>query len=283
MDRLAVFDQHRPLLFSMAYRMLGTRADAEDVLQESYLRWQNAAVEEVRSPKSYLTAIVARLALDSLKEARRKRETYMGTWLPEPVFDPRPADPVEMSESLSIAFLHVLETLSPVERVAFLLREIFGEDYPTVASILETTEANVRQLVTRARKHLADRRPRFGVDRTRHEAVLRRFVQSCATGDTCALTEMLKEDVVAYSDGGGKAKAAINPIYGIDKVTRFLLGVSAKFVTGAQGEISEVNGEPALVLRLPDALLGVLTLDLDSDGRIRGIYYVANPDKLQVN
>jgi RNA polymerase sigma-70 factor (ECF subfamily) len=280
-DRLATFNEHRPLLFSMAYRMLGTRADAEDVLQEGYLRWQNAPVEEVRSPKSYLTAVVSRLALDSLKEARRKRETYMGTWLPEPVFDPRPSDPVEMAESLSIAFLHVLETLSPAERVAFLLREIFGEEYATVASILETTEANVRQLVSRARQHLADRRPRFGVDRPHHEAVLRRFIQSCATGDTSALAEMLKEDVVAYSDGGGKAKAAINPIYGLDKVTRFLLGVSSKLVTGAQGEITEVNGEPALVLRLPGSLLGVLTLDLDGDARIRGIYYVANPDKLR--
>lgn len=224
--------------------------------------------------------MVSRLALDSLKEARRKRETYMGTWLPEPVF-PNPPDPVELSESLSIAFLHVLETLSPAERIAFLLREIFGEEYSTVASILETTEANARQLVTRARQHLADRRPRFGVDRARHEAVLRRFVQSCVTGDTSALTEMLKEDVVAYSDGGGKAKAAINPIYGLDKVTRFLLGVSSKFVTGAEGEITDVNGEPALVLRLPDSLLGVLTLDLDPDARIRGIYYVANPDKLR--
>jgi RNA polymerase sigma-70 factor (ECF subfamily) len=280
-DRLATFNEHRPLLFSMAYRMLGTRADAEDVLQDSYLRWQNAPVEEVRSPKSYLTAVVSRLALDSLKEARRKRETYMGTWLPEPVFQ-APPDPVELSESLSIAFLHILETLSPAERVAFLLREIFGEEYATVASILTTTEANVRQLVSRARQHLADRRPRFGVDRTRHEAVLRRFVQSCVTGDTSALAEMLKEDVVAYSDGGGKAKAAINPIYGFDKVTRFLLGVS-KFVGDATGEITEVNGEPALVLRLRDSLLGVLTLDLGDDARIRGIYYVANPDKLRTS
>jgi RNA polymerase sigma-70 factor (ECF subfamily) len=280
MDRLETFNEYRPLLFSMAYRMLGTRADAEDVLQEGYLRWQKAPVEEVRSAKSYLTAVVARLSLDSLKEARRKRETYMGTWLPEPVFDPRPTDPVEMAESLSIAFLHVLETLTPAERVAFLLREVFGEEYAVVAEILESSEPNVRQLVTRAKKHLAERRPRFDVDRARHEAVLRRFVVSCATGDTSALAAMLKEDVIAYSDGGGKAKAALNPIYGIDRVTRFLLGVSAKFMTDVKSEIREVNGEPALVLRLPEAMLGVLTLDLDGDERIRGIYYVANPDKL---
>jgi RNA polymerase sigma-70 factor (ECF subfamily) len=283
MDRLETFNEYRPLLFSMAYRMLGTRADAEDVLQEGYLRWQKAAVEEVRSAKSYLTAVVARLSLDSLKEARRKRETYMGTWLPEPVFDPRPGDPVELAESLSIAFLHVLETLTPAERVAFLLREVFGEEYAVVAEILETSEPNVRQLVTRAKKHLAERRPRFDVDRARHEAVLRRFVQSCATGDTSALAAMLKEDVIAYSDGGGKAKAALNPIYGIDKVTRFLLGVSAKFMTNAKGEIGEVNGEPALLLLLPDAMLGVLTVDLAEDEKIRGIYYVANPDKLRAS
>src|SRR5258708_2932372 len=230
----------------MAYRMLGTRADAEDVLQEGYLRWQKAPLDEVRSAKSYLTAVVARLSLDSLKEAGRKRENYMGTWLAEPMFDPRPHDPVAMAESLLIAFLHVLETLTPAERVAFLLREVFGEEYAVVAEILKTSEPNVRQLVTRAKKHLAERRPRFDVDRARHEAVLRKFVVSCATGDTSALAAILKEDVIAYTDGGGKAKAALNPIYGIDKVTRFLLGVSAKFMTDGKGEIGEGNGKPAL-------------------------------------
>jgi RNA polymerase sigma-70 factor (ECF subfamily) len=262
----------------MAYRMLGTHADAEDVLQEGYLRWQRAPLEEVRSAKSYLTAVVARLSLDTLNSARRKRETYVGTWLPEPVFEASPQDPVELAESLSLAFLHVLETLSPAERVAFLLREIFVEDYAAIAAILDTSDANVRQLVTRARKHLAERRPRFPVDPRQHEEILRRFTRACATGDVDSLSGILMQDVVAYTDGGGKANAAINPIYGQDRVTRFLLGVSRKLGT-ATGRIATVNGEPAVVLSQDGRTLGVLTLDLAGE-KIRGVYYVANPDKL---
>jgi RNA polymerase sigma-70 factor (ECF subfamily) len=279
-DRLAQFDELRPLLFSLAYRMLSSRADAEDVLQECFLRWQSANTDEIRSPKSYLTTVTARLSLDALKAAHRKRETYVGPWLPEPLIDQPVTDSIEMAESLSIAFLHVLETLSPVERVAFLLREVFDVSYAEVAAILETTEANSRQLVARARKHVREKRPRFTVDRERHAAVLRRFLTACASGDLTELVTQLKDDVIVYTDGGGKG-AAPNPIYGVDKVKRLLLGLARKAPPGlAGGYPADVNGEPGFVFTLDGKINSVLTLDLDEDGRIRTVFFVMNPDKL---
>src|SRR5262252_6613031 len=194
MDREAQFQDLRPLLFSLAYRMMGTRADAEDVVQDAYLRWQSAVGEDVRSPKSYLTTVVSRLALDGLKSAYRKRETYVGPWLPEPVVEPLGTRPMEMAESLSMAFLRLLESLSPAERVAFLLREVFDASYEEVAAALETSEANSRQIVTRARKHVQDHRPRFHVDRDRQAAVLREFLTACANGDTARLTSLVAQD-----------------------------------------------------------------------------------------
>jgi len=279
-DRLAQFDELRPLLFSLAYRMLSSRADAEDVLQESFLRWQSAETGEIRSPKSFLTTVVARLSLDALKAAHRKRETYVGPWLPEPLIDRPVADSIEMAESLSMAFLHVLETLSPVERVAFLLREVFDVSYAEVAAILETTEVNGRQLVTRARKHVREKRPRFPVDREQHAAVLRRFLNACASGDLTELLTQLKDDVIVYTDGGGKG-AVPNPIYGVDKVTRLLLGLARKAPPGlAGGYMADVNGEPGFVFTLDGRMNSVLSLDLDEDGRIRTVFFVVNPDKL---
>jgi RNA polymerase sigma-70 factor, ECF subfamily len=267
------------MLFSLAYRMLGTRADAEDVLQESYLRWQSAPAE-VNSPKSYLTSVVARLSLDSLKAAHRKRETYVGPWLPEPIIQATQADTMEMAESLSIAFLQVVEALSPVERVAFLLREAFDVSYPEIAEILETSEANCRQLVTRAKNHLRAKRPRFLVDRTRHQEMLHRFLTACASGDLNGFVGLLKEDVVLYSDGGGKVAAALNPIYGEERVVRFLLGIAKKTVGQPGGYLADVNGEPGFVFTLDGAVNSVITLDLDADGLIRRIYAVNNPEKL---
>jgi len=279
-DRLAQFDELRPLLFSLAYRMLSSRADAEDVLQEGFLRWQSADTGEIRSPKSFLTTVVARLSLDALKAAHRKRETYVGPWLPEPLIDQPVIDRIEMAESLSMAFLHVLETLSPVERVAFLLHEVFDVSYAEVAAILETTEVNGRQLVTRARKHVREKRPRFTVDREQHAAVLRRFLNACASGDLTELVTQLKDDVIVYTDGGGKG-AVPNPIYGVDKVTRLLLGLARKAPPGlAGGYMADVNGEPGFVFRLDGKINSVLSLDLDTDGRIRTVFFVVNPDKL---
>ncbi len=281
MDRFAQFDELRPLLFSLAYRMLGTRADAEDVLQEAFLRWQAAGSGEIRSPKSFLTTVVARLALDVLKSAHRKRETYIGPWLPEPLIGQSPAETLEMAESLSLAFLHVLESLSPAERVAFLLRDIFDIDYAEVAGILETSEANARQLVARAKKHLHERRPRFPVDRSRHEQVLRQFLSASASGDIQDLVALLKKDVVLYADGGGKVAAALNPIYGADKVVRLVLGLARKAPPGLSGGyLADINGHPGFVFTRAGEINSVITLDLDEDARIRTVFFVNNPEKL---
>lgn len=279
MDRETQFQELRPLLFSLAYRMLGTRADAEDVVQDAYLRWQSARAEEVRSPKSYLTTVVARLALDGLKAAHRKRETYVGPWLPEPLVEPMGTEAVEMAESLSLAFLHLLESLSPAERAAFLLREVFEAGYDEVAAALQTSEANSRQIVARARKHIQERRPRFTVDRDRQIAVLREFLAACATGDPSQLTAMLAGEAVLYSDGGGKVSAALNPIFGADRVARFLIGIGKK-LPAVTVQLADVNGGIGAVLLDAGTPFSVMALDLTPDGRIGSLYFVSNPDKL---
>jgi RNA polymerase sigma-70 factor (ECF subfamily) len=281
MDKESSFQEHRPLLFSLAYRMLGTRSDAEDIVQDAWLRWRSAPVEEIRSPKSYLTTIVARLALDSLKSARRKRETYMGEWLPEPLVEPPGSSAVEMAESLSLAFLHILETLSPEERIAFLLREVFDAEYSEIASTLETSEANCRQLIARARKHIRERRPRFKVDRERQQSVLKEFLAACYTGDPSRLLPMLSPDVVMHSDGGGKAPATINPIYGPDKITRFFVGLAKKGIgAGLSVKFADVNGEPGALLMAGSTLDTAVSIQLDESGLIDRIFLVRNPDKL---
>jgi RNA polymerase sigma-70 factor (ECF subfamily) len=283
MNRWQEFDEHRAALFGLAYRMLGVRADAEDVVQEAFLRWQDAPAEAVRSPRSYLMTVAARLSLDALKAAHRRRETYFGEWLAEPLVTETPAGMLEKAESLSIAFLHLLESLSPDERVAFLMREIFEESYEDVARALETSEANSRQLVARARKHLQERRPRYVVDRARQEAVLGRFLNACSTGDTGALLSMIKEDAIVYGDGGGKAPATVKPIYGADKIVRLVLGLTRKALAQLQGGyITDINGQPGFVFTIADQVSSVMTLDLDEDERIRRVYFVANPDKLHL-
>jgi RNA polymerase sigma-70 factor (ECF subfamily) len=279
MDRETQFQDLRPLLFGLAYRMLGRRADAEDVVQDAYLRWQAAPAEEVRSPKSYLTTIVARLALDELKAAYRQRETYVGPWLPEPLVQPEGTKPLEMAESLSLAFLRLLETLSPAERVAFLLREVFDVEYEAVAAALETSEANSRQIVARARKHIQEHRPRFAVGRDRQSAVLREFLAACATGDPSQLTALLSEDAVLYTDGGGKVSAALNPIVGADRVVRFLIGVGRK-IPALSVEYADVNGGVGAILLEGGRPYSVMALDMSAEGLIASLYVISNPDKL---
>ena len=276
----AQFQELRPRLFALAYRMLGSRADAEDVVQEAWLRWQAAKEDEIRAPKSYLTTVVAHLALDSLKAAYRKRETYTGPWLPEPLVEPAGTATVEMAESLSVAFLHLLETLAPAERVAFLLREVFDADYAEVAAALETSEANCRQLVTRARKRLEERRPRFRVDRETHRQVLTQFLESCASGDPARLAAMLSEDVTVYSDGGGKVPSARQPVSGADRAARLLTGLAKKGAAGGRVEFAEINGEPGVVLLAGAAWVSVVTIEIDGTGKIRGVFLVNNPEKL---
>jgi RNA polymerase sigma-70 factor, ECF subfamily len=278
-DRETQFQELRPRLFGLAYRMLGTRADAEDVVQDAYLRWQTASPDEVRLPKSYLTTVVARLALDGLKAAHRQRETYVGPWLAEPLVEPAGTKPVEMAESLSLAFLHILESLSPAERIGFLLREVFDASYEEVAAALHTSESNSRQIVARARKHIQERRPRFAVDRGRQSAVLREFLAACSTGDSTQLTALLSKDAVLFSDGGGKASAALNPIIGADRVVRFLIGIGRK-IPALSVEFAEVNGGVGALLRDAGRPYSVVALDVTAEGLIASLYLVTNPDKL---
>jgi RNA polymerase sigma-70 factor, ECF subfamily len=280
-DKEAQFLELRPQLFSLAYRMLGTRADAEDAVQEAYLRWQDAAADQVRSAKAYLTTIVARLSLDSLKAAKRKREVYVGPWLPEPLVEPLGARSYEMAESLSLAFVHLLESLSPPERVAFLLREVFEMPYAEIASALETSEENCRQLFARARKSIREQRHRFTVDQKQHRRVLENFVTACASGDPAQLMSLLRQDAVLYSDGGGKVKAALNPIYGAERVARFFAGIVKKGATEGQHPVfAGVNGEPGILVYTEGKLTGILSVQVDENGSIENIFYVSNPDKL---
>jgi RNA polymerase sigma-70 factor (ECF subfamily) len=280
MDRTLEFQQLRPTLFGLAYRMLGTRADAEDVVQDAWLRWEGTPAHEIRNPKAFLTTTVARLSLDALKSAHHRRESYLGNWLPEPLLDPTGTQPIELAESLSLAFLHILESLSPAERAAFLLREVFDTEYEEVAGALETTEANARQLVKRAREHLRDRRPRFPVDREHHRTILREFAAACMTGDPSRVAGLLTENVVAYSDGGGKAPGPINAIAGQDRVSRFLAGVAKKGAAGLQVQLASVNGQAGLLLSSGSRPVSIVTIDIDEHDRIHSIFIVNNPDKL---
>lgn len=240
------FHSYQPLLFAIAYRMLGSAMDAQDMVQETFLRWSHAT-GEIDSPKAYLSAIVTRLCIDHLRRAHVQRETYIGPWLPEPLLASQPTDNVALDESLSLAFLVLLERLTPVERAVFLLREVFEFEYEAIARIVEKSEANCRQVVRRARQHLAERRPRFDTSPQEREQMTRLFAQSCATGDLSALLALLADDIVLYSDGGGKARAALNPILGPDKVARYMLGVLGKLPPDFAAAFATVNGQPAIV------------------------------------
>ncbi len=283
MNRAEDFNLHRPLLFSIAYRMLGSVAEAEDVVQEAYLRWQRASEAEVRSPKAYLSAVVTRLCIDHLRSARVKREEYVGPWLPEPLLAESTADvpdTVAIDESLSMAFLVLLESLTPTERAVFLLREVFDYDYPEVSRILGKSEANCGQIARRARESVAARRPRFKYSPEQQERLMQQFVRACSTGDMPALLELLADDVTLWSDGGGKVHAALNPIHGSDKVARFFLGVLRKVSPTLAVRPATVNGQPGIISYVDGNPLNVLTLDV-ADGRIKAVRIVANPEKLQ--
>jgi RNA polymerase sigma-70 factor, ECF subfamily len=283
------YESLRPLLFSIAYRMVGSVSEAEDIVQEAYLRHHRAVSAgdtEVQAPKAWLSAVTTRLAIDHLRSARVRRETYVGPWLPEPLMTdpaPDPSEQAEMSDSLSIAFLAVLESLSPVERAVYLLREVFGYGYDEIARVVDRSEDNCRQLATRARRHIEAHRPRFAVPRERQEELTERFMEAVQTGDDEALVAMLAEDAVAYTDGGGKVRAAPRPIAGREQVARFLV-VSARRgakLTPFSVQNASVNGRPGRVLVGEDgAVVGVLEIDVDGD-LIRAVRIVNNPDKLR--
>lgn len=275
------FDEHRRLLFATAYRMLGTVSDAEDIVQDAWLTWNKADRSEVRHPRAYLVRTVTNLSLNRLTSARATREEYVGPWLPEPLLtSPDVAQDRELAESVSMAMLVVLETLSPVERAVFVLREVFGFSHAEIAGFLDREEPAVRQISSRARKHVAARRPRFDTDSAERERVTDRFLTACAGGDINAVLEMLAPDVTAWSDGGGKVTAARRPLHGPDHVARWLFGVLSK--PGNAGAVitpTLINGELGLLTRVGDNPIAAVTFDLEN-GLLRNLRIQVNPDKL---
>jgi RNA polymerase sigma-70 factor (ECF subfamily) len=278
---IGVFDQHRPLLFSIAYRMLGSVMDAEDVVQEAYLRWQRAPQAEVRSPKAYLSAVVTRLCIDQLRSARARREEYIGSWLPEPLPTEPAPDAALLDESLSMAFLVLLESLNPTERAVCLLREVFDYDYGEISRLVDKSEENCRQIARRARQSVAARRPSFESSPEQEERLMGSFLEACFGGDMEGLLALLSEDVTLWSDGGGKTRAALNPIHGADKVARFFSGILRKAPAGFVVRRASINGRPGLIGYFEDGRpQSVATFDV-AEGSIRAIRLVVNPEKLR--
>jgi RNA polymerase sigma-70 factor, ECF subfamily len=280
---LATFDQYRGLLFSIAYRMLGSVADAEDILQEAFIRWQQSQQEEIRSPRAFLVTIVSRLCVNHLQSARVQREQYVGQWLPEPIVTGAEGDPlgiIRIDESLSMAFLVLLERLTPVERAVFLLREVFEYEYSEIASVLGQTEANCRQILRRARQHVGAMRPRFRTPPQKRDALMESFLAAINTGAMDGLMNLLTEDVVLHSDGGGKGVAVPNLVRGIDKVARGILGSLDRLVPkNLVWTLTGINGQPGLINYLDGVPHSVLTIDIKGD-RIQAIYVITNPEKL---
>ena len=282
-DRAATFHQYRGLLFSIAYRMLGSVADAEDMLQETFIRWQQSPEEEIRSPRAYLVTIISRLCINHLQSARVQREEYVGQWLPEPLLTGPGSDPSETSrvdESLSMAFLVLLERLTPMERAVFLLREVFDYEYSEIAQTLGQNEANCRQILRRARQHVTEVRPRFDTSPRQREELLRQFLDATSNGDLDGLVALLSSEVVLHTDGGGKAAAVPNLVYGPDNVARAILGGLKKLVPrNLIRRVAQINGEPGVVSYIDGRPYSVFTMDI-ADGRVRNIYIVTNPEKL---
>jgi RNA polymerase sigma-70 factor (TIGR02957 family) len=274
------FVAHRNLLFTVAYEMLGSAADAEDVLQETWLRWVKVDPAEVRDQRAYLVRITTRMALNRLRTMKRRKEAYVGPWLPEPLLTaPDVAENVELAESVSMALMLVLETLSPTERAVFVLREVFELGYDEIADAVGKTPAAVRQIAHRARKHVDARRPREAVSASETRAVLESFQRALEGRDLQGMLDVLAPDVVLLSDGGGVKQAALRPVTGASKLVRFVLGGIGRTEAALTSEPTVVNGSPALVLRLDGEIDGVLAVRLEN-GRITGVYYVRNPAKL---
>ncbi|MFE7889209.1 RNA polymerase sigma-70 factor [Streptomyces sp. NPDC004822] len=281
-----VFEEHRPVLLGVAYRMLGRVADAEDVVQEAWLRWSRAERSEVREPRAYLVRVTTRLAIDRLRQVKARGESYVGPWLPEPYvtdFGDRVPDTAEravLADSVSLAVLIVLESLSPLERAVFVLREAFGYPYAEIAAMLDRGEAAVRQLAGRARRHVEERRPRYTVDPAERRDLTERFLAAAAGGDLEGLMSLLAPDVRLIGDSGGKAKAPLRVLESADHVGRFLAGVAQKGIADASLRYLEINGGPALLVLTggkPDSVFQVEA----RDGRIQAVYVIRNPDKLK--
>ncbi|MEU4228375.1 RNA polymerase sigma-70 factor [Nonomuraea sp. NPDC026600] len=273
------FEEHRPMLLGLAYRLLGSMWDAEDVVQEAWLRWQATDHAEIREPRAFLLTVVSRLALDQLRSARVKRESYVGPWLPEPVAtaEAGPLDTAELRDTVSYATLHLMERLSPPERAVFVLREAFELPYDQIAEIVGASVANARQLHHRAAQRLEQGRDRFQPTSEQHAELLLKFVAAASGGDLAALTDLLHEDVVAWNDGGGKVRAALRPIIGREKVSAFVSGLVSRYAFG-EATLVEVNGHPAVLTSVAGSEQ-LVAIEI-RDGRIHGLYGLLNPDKL---
>ncbi|NJP97169.1 RNA polymerase sigma-70 factor [Nonomuraea sp. FMUSA5-5] len=290
---MPTFEDHRSLLVAVAYRILGSVADAEDVVQEAWLRWSGVDESAVEDPKAYLITVTTRLAIDRLRWAKSRRESYVGPWLPEPISTaPDVAEHAELADSVEMAMLVVLETLSPLERAVFVLREAFDLPFAEIAEITGRTEAATRQLARRAREHVRDKRPRFDVDQGERRRITERFLGASTGGDLDALIELFSDQVTIVSDGGGKARAALRVITGAENVGRYLQSIRtpaniAKFmvsigmaeVEGMSFALATLNNAPAIVISAGGRVVSVLSL-LISDGKIETIYLMANPDKI---
>jgi len=275
-----VFIAHRNLLFTVAYEMLGSAADAEDVLQETWLRWVKVDLRQVRDQRAYLVRITTRQSLSRLRTLGRRKESYVGPWLPEPLLTaPDVAEDVELAESMSMALMLILETLSPTERAVFVLREVFDISYDEIAAAVDKSQAAVRQIAHRARQHVDARRPRQTVSPSQTRAALESLQRALETGNPQSLLDVLAPEVVLVSDGGGVKHAALRPVIGAEKIVRFFVGGHAKTEGTLTADPTMVNGNPALLVRLDGEIDGIMAIRLE-DARITGLYYVRNPQKL---
>lgn len=282
MDHGTIFDEHRGLLFGIAYRMLGSVQEAEDVVQDAYLRWRESDLEAVENPRAFLSTVVTRLSIDVLRSARKQREEYVGEWLPEPFIadSSHPADGLELAESLSTAFMLMLERLNPVERAAFLLREVFDYPYDHIAEMLGKSEANCRQIVKRARGHIQTARRRYDTPREDHERLVTRFIAAVSSGDAEAIAALLTEDAAFHADHGGKVAANKRTILGAAKIGRFMVGIQRRFApANLQARLALINGRLGVIVYEGERPYSAFSIETE-DGRIRAIYSMRNPDKL---
>jgi RNA polymerase sigma-70 factor (ECF subfamily) len=277
-DQDIIFEARRGAMTGLAYRMLGSRADAEDVVQDAWLRWRGVEAEDVANPAGFLNKVVTRLCLDRLKSARARREVYVGEWLPEPVVD---EDHSTLGEDLSVAFLLALERLTPLERAAFLLHDVFDAPFAEVAKTLGRSEAACRQLAARAREHVKAGKPRYRPSAEEEQRLTGAFLAATLTGDESLLRGILAQDVVMHSDGGGIAKATLNPVFGLEKAVRLVLGLKKKFPApeGTTARLARINGAPGVVLSHAGVVFQTMGLEI-VDGRIAAVYTMRNPDKL---
>ena len=278
-----LYTAHRAQLFGIAYRMLGSVAEAEDLVQETFVRWQRQDPAAIQTPRAWLIATITRLAIDHLRSARHRREDYVGVWLPEPIVDgsaPAPDQVAALGDSLGMAFLFMLETLGPAERAVFLLREAFDYEYPAIAAIVGKSEAACRKIVSRAKEHFAQREPAKAAPSAQAEQIVQRFMSACSTGSVSDLLAVLTDNAVLYADGGGRVRSVLRPIRSADRISRFFAGIHRRFPGSSPVVLTRVNGEVGAIMRRTDGHLSVSAFAFEGD-RIRAIYTVSNPEKLR--